>query len=140
MALGEKLFEETGKVTTINIKSVHPVEGVKMEVSFASEIKGIGKFPSGRNMGAGTMAQYPHGTVDAAYQGVVTTTEGQEQFFWWAHEKGLVAEGGKVKSVTIVTGFTNSSKLSWMNHLVFLIESEIDPSAQEFRGTGYQWK
>lgn len=140
MVLGEKLFEESGKITAVNIKSVHPVEGVKMEVSFASEIKGIGKFPTGRNLGAGTMAQYPHGTVDAAYQGVVTTTTEGEQFFWWAHEKGVVAQGGKVKSVTIVTGFTNSSKLSWMNSLVLLIESEIDPSAQEFRGTGYQWK
>lgn len=85
------------------------------------------------------MAQYPHGTVDGAYQGVVTTTEG-EQFFWWAHEKGRVAEGGKVKSVTIVSGFTNSPKLSWMNSLVLLIDSETDPASQEFRGTGYQWK
>jgi hypothetical protein len=58
------------------VKSVHPIEGVKMEVSFASEIKGIGDFPDGNNRGSGTMVQYPHGIVDAAYQGVVTTAEG----------------------------------------------------------------
>ena len=41
MALGEKLFEEMGKVTSATIESVHPVEGVKMQVSFASDIKGL---------------------------------------------------------------------------------------------------
>lgn len=139
MALGEKLFEERGKVTTISVKSVHPVEGVKMEVSFASEIAGIGNFPSGRNMGSGTMTRYPHGTIDASYHGVFATKEG-EQFFWWAHDKSRVEEGGKTRGVTIVSGFSNSQKLSWLNSLVMVIESEFDPESQEYRGTGYRWK
>ena len=139
MAIGEKFFEETGKVTGMNIKSVHPVEGVKMEVSFASEIKGTGRMPSGNNMGSGTMVQYPHGIIDASWQGVVTFAGG-EQFFWWGHEKSSVAEGGKAKGIVIVTGFTNSKNLSWMNNLIIAIESEFDPTTQQFRGTGYQWK
>lgn len=138
MALGEKVFEERGKITSMVIQSVHPVEGVKMEVSFASEIKGIGNFPSGRNMGSGTVTQYSHGAVDSEYRGVVTTTEG-EQFFWWAHEKGRLTEGGKTKSVVMVSGVTNSQKLKWMNDLVLLIESESDSAAQEYTGTGYRW-
>jgi hypothetical protein len=52
MALGEKLFEDIGNLTKLNVKSVHPVEGVKMEVSFTSEIKALGKFPSGKNIGS----------------------------------------------------------------------------------------
>lgn len=139
MALGEKIFEETGKVTSISVKSVHPVEGVKMEVSFTSEIKGVGNFPSGKNMGSGTMTQYPHGIVDASYQGVVMTAEG-EQYFWWAHGKSKAAEGGKTKGLVTVTGFTNSQKLSWMNNLIIVIDVEFDPAAQEFKGVAYQWK
>ena len=138
MALGEKIFEETGKVTSVSVKSVHPIEGVKMEVSFASEIKGIGNFPSGKNMGSGIMTQYPHGIVDASYQGVVTTSVG-EQYFWWAHEKSKVTERGKVKGLVTVTGFTNSQKLSWMNSIIVVIDSEFDPVSQGFRGTAYQW-
>lgn len=141
MVLGEKLFEEVGKVTSTRVVSVHPVEGVKMEVSFASEIKGIGNFPSGRNLGSGTMTQYPHGSTNAEYRGVVTTAEG-EHFMWWAHEKGRMTEqeGEKVKSIVIVSGVTNSQKLSWMNKLVVAIDNEFDPSVQQFRGIGYEWK
>ena len=39
MALGEKLFEESGSVTGFKVTKVHPIEGVTMEVSFVSEIK-----------------------------------------------------------------------------------------------------
>ncbi len=95
MALGEKLFEETGKVTSVSVESVHPVEGVKMQVSFVSEIKGA-KFPSGKNMGSGRVTQYPHGIVDAEYRGVVTTAE-NDQYFWWAHEKSRVGQDGKIR-------------------------------------------
>jgi hypothetical protein len=41
MVLGEKLLEESGKVVGFKITKVHPVEGMTMEVSFASEIKGF---------------------------------------------------------------------------------------------------
>ena len=139
MALGEKLFEETGKITGLRVTRVHPVEGTTMEVSFMSEIKGIGKFPSGRNLGSGTMTQYPHGVVDASYQGTATMQEG-DQFFWWAHEKSKVAQGGKFKGLVMVSGFTNSQKLSWMNSLIMALESEFDPQAQQFRVTAYEWK
>jgi hypothetical protein len=53
MALGEKLFEESGNVTGFKVTKVHPIEGVTMEVSFMSEIRGIGRIPSGKNVGSG---------------------------------------------------------------------------------------
>ena len=139
MTIGEKFFDEVGKVIGMSVKSVHPVEGVKMEISFASEIKGTGRMPNGNNMGSGTMMRYPHGVIDASWQGVVTFAGG-EQFFWWGHEKSTVAEGGKANGIVIVTGFTNSKNLSWMNNLIIAIESEFDPTTQQFRGIGYQWK
>jgi hypothetical protein len=73
MTLGEKLFEDIGNLTKLDVKSVNPIDGVRMEVSFTSEIKGLGKFPSGKNIGSGTATQYSHGVVDANYQGVETT-------------------------------------------------------------------
>jgi hypothetical protein len=139
MALGEKLFEESGNVTGLKVTRVHPIEGVTIEASFTSEIKGVGRFPSGKNLGSGTMTQYPHGIVDASWQGSVTTNEG-DQFIWWAHEKSKVVEGGKVKGLTMVTGFSNSQKLSWMNNLVLALDSETDLESQKFRITGYEWK
>jgi len=146
MALGEKLFEESGNITGFKVTKVHPSEGVTMEVSFTSEIKGVGKFPSGKNLGSGTVTQYPHGIVDASYQGsFMTTTEGGgnsggDHFVWWAHEKSKVVEGGKVRGLTMVTGFTNSQKLSWMNNLIFALETEFDHNSQKMKSTAYEWK
>ena len=139
MALGEKLFEESGNIAWFKVTKVHPIEGVAMEVSSISEIKGIGRFPSGKNVGSGTMTQYPHGVVDASYQGSVMTTEGGDQFLWWAHQKSKVVDDGKVKGLTMVTGFTNSQKLSWMNNLILALETEYDPASQKYTSTGYEW-
>jgi hypothetical protein len=144
MALGEKLFEERGNVTGFKVTKVHPVEGVAMDVSFTSEIKGIGRFPSGRNIGSGVMTHYPHGTVDQSNQGSMMITAEDDgsggQFLWWAHGKGKVVEGGKVRGLIIVTGFTNSQKLSWMNNLIMALELEFDPESQQFKITAYEWK
>ena len=139
MALGEKLFEESGQVTSTKITKVHPVEGVSMEVSFAADIKGMGKFPSGKNMGSGTTTQYPHGLSDASYHGFVTTAEG-DQFIWWAHEKSKVSQDGKSRGLVMVSGYSNSQKLSWLNQLIIVIESEFDLASGQFKNTGYEWK
>ena len=140
MGLGEKLFEESGNITGFKVTKVHPIEGVTIEASFTSEIRGIGRFPSGKNLGSGTMTQYPHGIVDASWQGSLMIAEGGDQFIWWAHEKSKVTEDGKVKGLTMVTGFTNSQKLSWMNNLILALESETDLKSQKFKITGYEWK
>jgi hypothetical protein len=143
MALGEKLFEESGNITGFKVTKVHPIEGVTIEASFTSEIRGMGRFPSGKFLGSGTMTQYPHGIVDGSWQGSVTTTaEGGsgDQFMWWAHEKGKVGEDGKVKGLTMVTGFTNSQKLAWMNNLIIALDIETNPESQKFKATGYEWK
>jgi len=137
--LGGRLFEEKGKVTSISIESVHPVEGTKVKVDFVSEIKGTGNFPSGQNMGLGIMNQYPHGVWDSSYHGVITTREG-EQFMWWGHEKSRVGESGQVRGLVLITGFTHSQKLSWLNKLIMAAEIEFNPQVQEFAGTGYEWK
>jgi hypothetical protein len=95
-------------------------------VGFSSELKGFGKFPSGKNIGSGTMTQYSHAVIDASYQGTVMTAEEEgERFIWWAHEKSKRAEGGKVKGMIMVSRFTNSQKLSWMNNLIMALDQNM---------------
>ena len=122
MGLGQKLFEEAGKMASFKVTKLHPLEGVTTEVSCISDIKGIGRFPSGKNLSSGTMTKYPHGIIDAAWRGILTTTENAEQFMWWAHEKSRVLDDGKIRGLSMATGFTNSQKLSCMNKLVIVVE------------------
>ena len=75
MVLGDKLFDEIGNISGFKVTKVHPVEGVTTEVSFISHIKGEGKYPSGENLGSGTLTKYPHGIIDGVYQGSVTITK-----------------------------------------------------------------
>jgi hypothetical protein len=138
MGLGEKLFEEAGSITAFKVTKVHPIEGTTTEVTFRSEIKGIGRFPSGKNVASGTMTKYPRGIIDAAWQGTLTTEHGEE-FMWWAHEKSRVLEDGKIRGLNIVTGFTNSQNLSWMNSLVIVVELAASVHSDEFCATAYEW-
>jgi hypothetical protein len=36
---------------------------------------------------------------------------------WWAHEKGRTVEGGKIRGLVMISGYTNSQKYSWLNDL-----------------------
>jgi hypothetical protein len=51
-----------------------------------------------------------------------------------------MVEDGKFKGLTMMTGFTNSQKLSWMNNLVIALDLETDPKSQKFKATAYEWK
>jgi hypothetical protein len=84
-----------GNIIGLKITRVHPIEGVTTEVSFTSEIKGEGSYPSGESLGSGTMTKYPHGVIDGTWQGSLTIAEGGDQFMWWAHEKSKIVEGAK---------------------------------------------
>jgi hypothetical protein len=138
MGLGKKLFEEAGKITAFKLIKVHPIEGTTTEVTFRSEIRGVDMLPNGKNIGSGTMTKYPHGIIDAAWQGTLTTEHGEE-FMWWGHEKSRVLEDGKIRGLNIVTGFTNSQNLSWMNSLVIVVDLAASIHSDEFCATAYEW-
>jgi hypothetical protein len=140
MVLKERLFEESGKVAGFKVTKVHPTEGVTTELSFTSDIRGVGRFPSGKNLASGVLTKYPHGIIDATWHGCLTTTEHDEEFMWWGHEKSKVLEDGKIKGLNIVTGFTNSENLSWMNSLIIVVELAGSIFSEEFSATAYEWK
>jgi hypothetical protein len=85
------------------------------------------------------MTRYPHGIIDATWQGTLMTQNG-EQFMWWSHEKSKVLQDGKIKALNIATGFTNSPNLSWMNNLIIVVELAMSIFSEEFSGTAYEWK
>ena len=99
MALGEKLFEESGPVTSTKKYKGPSSRRHNDGGRFHGRYPCIGKFPSGKNMGSGTMTEYPHGLSDASFHGFVTTAEG-EQFLWWAHEKTKMSQDGKSRGIS----------------------------------------
>lgn len=137
MVLGEKLWEEKGKVTGMSVKSVDS-EGVHMEQNFASEFKGFGRFPSGRNMGTLNVVVRPDGLSRGTAQGICTMENG-DMAVWKCLAFGK-SEAGKDKSIAIIQMMTGSQKLSWMNSLLIVYESIGDMKTMDFRGTGYEWK
>ena len=137
MVLGKKLWEEKGKVTGMSVKSIDS-EGVHIEETFASEFKGIGRFPSGRNMGTINVVTRPDGFSSGTGQGMCTTQDG-DMFVWKCYALSKT-EAGKDKGPAIIQFMTTSQKLSWMSSLIAVYEGISDLKTREFSGTGYEWK
>jgi len=135
--LGEKIAEEKGKAISMSVKSVGP-EGVHTEVSFVSQVKGFGRFPSGRDMGTISGLERPGGIFSGTAQGTKLTTDG-DSVVWKAYIIGKV-EGGKRKDLSIIEFMTTSQKLSWMNGFVAVEEAVPDLVTMEFSGIAYEWK
>jgi hypothetical protein len=138
MALGQKLFEEVGKIANFKVAKVHPLEGITTEVSFISDIKDIERYPSGKNLASGTMTKYPHGIIDAVWHGNFTT-QNADEFMWWGHEKSKVTKDGKTRGLNLVTGFTNSQELTWMNNIIIVVELAGSVYSEEFSAIAYEW-
>ena len=138
MAVGEKLWEQKGRITGMTIKSVG-VEGVNTESNWVAEVKGFGRLEGSEFKAMGTSIGWrrPDGITGGTGQGVSTSKEG-ETILWKGYSMGRI-EAGKNKTVTLITFQTSSQKRPWMNSLVTLYEGETTPEG-EMTGTGYEWK
>ncbi len=136
MPLGEKLFEESGKLSGMSVKSV-TADGVTLEVDIVSRIQGIGRFPSGTNMGTATFIQGPN-TARETGQGVFTTKDGKS-VPWHIVAIAKRVEGGS-KSVNLATFHATTPELAWLNELLVLIEGTTAPDLSTFSDVGYEWK
>ena len=134
---GDKIAEERGKAIGFSVKSVGP-EGVHVEETFVSEVKGFGRFPSGRDMGTLNIVQRTGGISSGTGQGTKMTAEG-DSLVWKCYLIGKL-EGGKHKSLVIIEFMTTSPRLLWMNGLIAIEELVADPQTMEFIGTAYEWK
>jgi hypothetical protein len=137
MVLGEKEWEEKGKAIGMSIKSIGP-EGVRMEESFTSVVKGFGRGISGTNMGTIEYVMTPDGSTSGSGQGIFTSEDG-EPVTWKGYVLGR-REQGKDRFFMIIKWWTASQKLAWMNKTIAAIEGIGDPKTGEFSDTGYEWK
>jgi hypothetical protein len=49
-------------------------------------------------------------------------------------------EGGNIKGLNMMTGFTSSQRLSWMNNIILALEISGSVFSQKFNATGFEWK
>jgi len=128
------LFEEKGKMTMTFVESID-ANGVVMKQSFNSDVMGIGKFPSGMNMGSGTiwigMDEKAHGK----WHGMMMTQD-KETIVWngSGHSK---RHQGAFRGIMVITFMTKAEKYAWMNSIILI--KEIDGDMIEFKSTGYEW-
>jgi len=129
---GTKLFEEIDKPIGRKILSESPEE-TEIEASWIGELKGFNGFPDGKKVDSGNSVQGKNGVTISHWQGVFTTSDGQELLF-----KGRDISKNN-KFVVLRTYFTNSDKLTWMNGLICVLEGEFSPNTKEFKSIGYEW-
>ena len=137
MVLGEKIWEQKGKVIGMSIKSIGP-EGVHMEQTFTSTVKGFGRNPNGTNMGTLDLVQAADGSSSGSGQGIFTSQDG-DSVAWKFYFLGKMEEG-KSRAVGIIKFMTASQKLAWMNKTIATLEGISDTKTMEMSATGYEWK
>jgi hypothetical protein len=79
------------------------------------------------------MTKYPHGIIDGTWHGSLMIAEGGDQFIWRAHEKSRIEEGANIRGLNIMTGFTNSQRLCWMNNIILALEISGSVFSQRFK-------
>jgi hypothetical protein len=137
MPIGEKIWEEKGKVIGFSVKSVGP-EGIRFEQTVVTEIKGFGRFPNATNMGTLDILAGPDGGVSGTGQGMCTTVDG-DIATWKVYSLGKT-EGAKGRNMAIVMFESASGKISWIKGFIAWMDGVSDSKTMEFSDTGYEWK
>lgn len=134
MTMGEKLFEEKGKMTMTFVESID-ANGIVMKQSFNSDVTGLGKFPSGMNMGSGTIWIGMDNKAHGKWHGMMMTQD-NETIVWngSGHSK---RNQGAMKGIMVITFMTKSEKYAWMNSIILI--KEIEGNMMEFKASGYEW-
>ena len=92
--LGEKAWEDKGKITGISIQSIGP-EGVSLEANYTGEAKGFERFPDVTFVGTTSIMQKPNSISLGNDRGIMTTPDG-EAVVYMGQFTGK-REGGGVK-------------------------------------------
>jgi len=139
MVIGEKLWEGKAKTMEMAIKGAD-ANGVKMEYTWVSQLKGMGKAKGvdGQVMFTGNTVISPTGVGGTMGTGLFTTMTGD-----MAVIKGSgygKPEMGKGKGLGIWSFMTMSQKLGWMNMTAALTTQEGDAQWMEFDVVFWEWK
>lgn len=135
MTMVEKLFEEKAKYTMMFVESVD-AEGVKVKQSFSADLTGFGRFPSGTNMGSGTVSLTPDGKAIGEWCGMMMTKD-KETIVWNGTSHGKTM-GAEQRGVIVATFMTKSEKYAWMNSIIAIIDAK--GTQMEFSDVAYAWE
>jgi hypothetical protein len=136
--LGEKLGQESGKVTSRRILPGDDYRYVKMEVTFESTATIIGM--EGMNIGTYVVFERVPGQIYGEGQGIFMTNDG-EGAIWNGHGVGHPTEDGMGIRFAASVAFQapTTGKLSRLNGILVAVEHETD-GAGNARSELWEWK
>lgn len=135
--LGEKLGEDTGKVSGVRFLPGADGKHVRMEVSFQATGKLLGIEVS--DMGTYTAYERLPGVLYGEGQGFIATKDG-EGIIWNGFGVGqMTGQGMGVKWRAAVTYQTSSKKLARLNTVIGMVEHETDPQGN-VKDAYWEWK
>ena len=123
MALGDKIVEESGKITGQRVLDVDPP---KIESSF--KMSGKYKGEEGSDIGTywAVIRQGEDGVMIGEGQGLATTDDGMGMTTWKGYGIGRFTSPGKISFRGSLFFRAPPEKLSYFNNLVCVFEFEVD--------------
>ncbi len=135
--IGDKLGEDTGKVTGTRFLPGPDGKHVRMEVSFQATGKLLGSEIT--DMGTYVVHERIPGQLYGEGQGFIATKDG-DGIIWNGFGVGqMTGKGMGVRYRAAVTYQTNSKKLARLNNVVGMIEHETDDQGN-VKSAYWEWK
>ena len=133
--LGEKIGEETGKVT-VQRALASAGGGPRMETTFqaSGSILGVGH----KTTGTYTSEMRPDGTLYGEGQGIVMNSEGGGAT-WVGSGVGTIKKDGSVSYRGAIYYQTSAAKWTRLNGVAAVFEYDVDPQGNA-RSQMWEWK
>ena len=138
MAIGEKLQEGKAKSIGVEVSSVSS-EGVMLKGTTQAMLKGMGKANGvdGQLTFTSMIQMGPNGEGWSQGQGMFNTTVGEMAVL--KNSDFMTREGGKGKSVVVMSFMSKGTKLSWLNGQAVLVTQEGDAAWNEWDIVIWEW-
>jgi hypothetical protein len=134
--LGEKIGEESGRVTGRRILEGDDYRFVKMEVSFETQGTILGR--QGMNMGTYTVYERVPGQLYGEGRGIFMSSDG-ESGIWNGHGVGRMTGDGMGVAFASSIAIQASPGLSQLNGMLVIVEHTTDNEGNA-RSVLYEWK
>ncbi len=134
--LGEKIGEESGKVTTRRILPGDDYRYVKMEITYEAESTVLGV--SGMNIGTYVIYERIPGQIYGEGRGIFMSSEG-ESAIWNGHGVGHPTGDGAGVAIAAAVSYQASGKLSPLNSVMVVVEHTTDGDGNA-HSLLYEWK
>jgi hypothetical protein len=134
--LGEKIGEESGRVTNRRVLEGDDYRYLKMEITFEATGTLLGH--AGSNIGTYTIFERVPGQMYGEGQGIFMGTDGTSAI-WNGHGVGHPTGDGLGVAFAASVAFQADDKLSALNGVLVLVEHSLD-EAGNAKSVLYEWK